>query len=128
MNNQVLIHMNEIALNLVLFAKLDSMTNSSFSVRMQKSLQVKGHGEKFADLVITVNRGKSNECIYLIELKYLTKTQVAAKDNESSLQKLKKDASEQVLEYKEAIDFKEKNVKAYLMIFAGSDCIYCKLQ
>ena len=128
MNNQVLIHMNEIALNLVLFAKLDSMTNSSFSVRMQKSLQVKGQGEKFADLVITVNRGKSNECIYLIELKYLTKTQVAAKDNESSLQKLIKEASEQVLEYKEAIDFKEKNVKAYVMIFAGPDCIYCKLQ
>lgn len=128
MNNQVLSHMNEMALNLVLFAKLDSMSNNSLSVRMQKSLQIKGNGEKFADLVITVNRGKSNECIYLIELKYLTKTQVAAKDNESSLQKLIKEASEQVLEYKEAIDFKEKNVKAYVMIFAGPDCIYCKLQ
>ena len=70
--NQVLTHMSEMALNLTLFTKLDSM-DAVFS-EMQKSLRVVGDGEKFADLVITVNVGQENECIYLIELKYVTKT------------------------------------------------------
>jgi len=121
-------HMNEIALNLALFAKLETMKGRNFIVNMQKSIQVKGEGEKFADLVITVNRGKVNECIYLIELKYLTKTEASDKNSENTIKKVIKDASEQVLEYKSAMDFKGKNVKAYAMIFAGPDCIYCKLQ
>ena len=128
MTNQVLMHMNEIALNLALFAKLETMKGRNFIVNMQKSIQVNGEGEKFADLVITVNRGKVNECIYLIELKYLTKTEASDKNSENTIKKVIKDASEQVLEYKSAMDFKGRNVKAYAMIFAGPDCIYCKLQ
>ena len=70
--NQVLTHMSEMALNLTLFTKMDSM-DVVFS-EMQKSLRVVGDGEKFADLVITVNVGQDNECSYLFELKYVTKT------------------------------------------------------
>ncbi|SFK56660.1 hypothetical protein SAMN04487865_11151, partial [Succinivibrio dextrinosolvens] len=36
------------------------------------------------------------------------------------------EASEQVIKYKSALDFKGKNVKAYAMIFAGPDCVYCQ--
>ena len=128
MSNQVLLHMNEMALNLVLYAKLKSLSISGMYVELQKSIQVAGEGEKFADLVITVNKGFSDECIYLIELKYITKTETSGKDNEAKLQKLIKDATEEVLEYRSALDFKEKKVKSFVMVFAGPDCVYCKLQ
>ena len=65
--NQVLTHMSEMALNLTLFTKLDSMRG--VFVEMQKSLRLVGEGEKFADLVITVNEDKINECTYLIEFR-----------------------------------------------------------
>lgn len=117
--NQVLTHMSEMALNLTLFTKLDSM-DVVFS-EMQKSLRVVGDGEKFADLVITVNVGQENECIYLIELKYVTKTDAT----ESKIQNTIKDATEQVQRYKSAIEFKDRQVKAYAMVFVGSDCVYC---
>ena len=128
MSNQVLLHMNEIALNLALYAKLETVKGRNFIINMQKSIQVKGKGEMFADLVITVNRGKVNECIYLIELKYLTKTEASDKNKENSIKKLIKDASDQVLQYRESLDFKDKNVKAYAMVFAGPECVYCELQ
>ena len=128
MTNQVLLHMNEIALNLALFAKLETMKGRNFIVNMQKSLQVKGEGEKYADLVITVNRGKINECIYIIELKYLTKTEARDKNRDSALQRLVNKAAEELTAYKSALEFKGRNVKAYAMVFAGPDCIYCKLQ
>ncbi len=41
---------------------------------MQKSLQVPGEGEKFADLTVTVNDGGSRECVYLFELMYYSLT------------------------------------------------------
>lgn len=128
MNSQVLYHMNEMALNLALFAKLESMDMVNTYVKMQQSVQVPKKGEKFADLVITVNKGTPEECIYLIELKYLTKKQAADKNNENSLRRLIKTAREEVLEYKSALDFKGKNIKAYAMVFAGPDCVYCQLQ
>ena len=126
MSNQVLYHMNEMALNLVLYAKLEEFSKDDFEVRLQKSLRVVGKGEQFADLVITVNKGTSNECIYLIELKYLTKTQVRDKCGESILKSAIKDAIAELTAYKLAIDFKGRNIKAYAMIFAGPDCIYCQ--
>ena len=117
--NQVLSHMSEMALNLVLHAKIDSM----FCVfaEMQKSLRVVGKGEKYADLVITVNDGTEDECIYLIELKYAAKKEAT----EAKVASLKKEATEQVQMYKNAIEFRDKTVKAYAMIFAGSECVYC---
>ena len=127
MSNQVLYHMNEIALNLVLYAKLEELSKDDFEVRLQKSLRVVGEGEKFADLVVTVNKGTSNECIYLIELKYLTKTEASDKNSESSLKRAIKDATDEVLNYKSALDFKGKNVKAFAMVFAGPDCVYCQM-
>ncbi len=127
MSNQVLYHMNEIALNLVLYAKLEELSKDDFEVRLQKSLRVVGEGEKFADLVVTVNKGTSNECIYLIELKYLTKTEASDKNSERTLKRAIKDATDEVLNYKSALDFKGKNVKAFAMVFAGPDCVYCQM-
>lgn len=117
--NQVLTHMSEMALNLTLFTKLDSM-DAVFS-EMQKSLRVVGDGEKFADLVITVNVGQDNECVYLFELKYATKTEAT----EAKIKTLIKDATEQVLRYKSALEFRDRQIKAYAMVFAGSDCVHC---
>ncbi len=117
--NQVLTHMSEMALNLTLFTKLNSM-DTVFS-EMQKSLQVSRDAEKFADLVITVNSGRDNECIYLFELKYITKSDAT----ESKIQKTVKEATDQVQRYKSALDFRDRQVKAYAMIFVGSDCVYC---
>ena len=95
---------------------------------LQKPLQIPGKGEKFADLVITVNKNDDNECIYLIELKYLTKTATSAKGYKQNLEKLINDAAQQVSEYKTAIEFQNKNIKAYVMIFAGPECVYCQMQ
>ena len=128
MSNQVLVHMKEMALNLVLYAKLEEFSKDDFEVRLQKSLRVAGEGEKFADLVVTVNKGTSNECIYLIELKYLTRTEASDHSGENTLKNAIFEASEQVLKYKSALDFKGKNVKAYAMVFAGPDCVYCEQQ
>ena len=66
--NQVLTHMSEMALNLTLYTKLESM--DGIFAEMQKSLRIVADGEKYADLVITVNEDQDNECVYLIELKY----------------------------------------------------------
>ena len=120
--NQVLTHMSEMALNLTLYTKLKSIRG--ILVEMQKSLRIVAAGEKFADLVVTVNKGESNECVYLIELKYATKTDAT----ESRIQNLIKEASEQVLKYRSALEFRNRQIKAYAMVFAGSNCVYCKKQ
>ena len=117
--NHVLTHMSEMALNLTLYTKLKSLRG--IFVEMQKSLRVVGKGEKFADLVITVNKGKSNQCIYLMELKYLAKTDAG----EAKIRNTIKDATDQVQRYKSAIEFRDKHVKAYAMVFVGSECVYC---
>ena len=117
--NQVLTHMSEMALNLVLHTKLSSVRG--VVAELQKPLRVPGKGEKFADLVLTINRGKRNECIYLIELKYAAKKDAT----EARIESLKKEAIEQVGTYKSALEFKDKNVMAYAMIFSGSECVYC---
>lgn len=77
--------MNEMGLNLVLFAKLEIMAIINTYVKMQQSVQVLKDGERFPDLVITVNKGLPDECIYLIELKYLTKTEARDKSSDSAL-------------------------------------------
>ena len=120
--NQVLTHMSEMALNLTLYTKLKSIRG--ILVEMQKSLRIVAAGEKFADLVVTVNKGESNECVYLIELKYATKTDAT----ESRIQNLIKEASEQVLKYRSALEFRNRQIKAYAMVFAGSNCVYCRKQ
>ena len=126
MNNQVLSHMSEMALNLALFAKLETMQVVSTYVKMQQSVQVPKVGERFPDLVITVNKGLPDECIYILELKYLKKAEVRDKNSKSSFKSVIKDAAEELTAYKSAIDFKGKNLKAYAMVFAGPDCVYCQ--
>ena len=120
--NQVLTHMSEMALNLTLYTKLKSIRG--ILVEMQKSLRIVADGEKFADLVVTVNKRESNECVYLIELKYAAKTDAT----ESRIQNLIKEASEQVLKYRSAMEFRNRQIKAYAMVFAGSNCVYCRKQ
>ena len=120
--NQVLTHMSEMALNLTLYTKLKSIRG--ILVEMQKSLRIVADGEKFADLVVTVNKRESNECVYLIELKYAAKNDAT----ESRIQNLIKEASEQVLKYRSAMEFRNRQIKAYAMVFAGSNCVYCKKQ
>ena len=51
--NQVLTHMSEMALNLTLYTKLKSLRG--IMVKMQKSLRIVGKGEKYADLLISLN-------------------------------------------------------------------------
>ena len=120
--NQVLTHMSEMALNLTLYTKLESM--DGIFAEMQKSLRIVADGEKYADLVITVNEDQDNECVYLIELKYAAKTDAT----ESRIQNLIKEASEQVLKYRSALEFRNRQIKAYAMVFAGSNCVYCRKQ
>ncbi len=120
--NQVLTHMSEMALNLTLYTKLKSIRG--ILVEMQKSLRIVADGEKYADLVITVNEDQDNECAYLIELKYAAKNDAT----ESRIQNLIKEASEQVLKYRSALEFRNRQIKAYAMVFAGSNCVYCKKQ
>ena len=117
--NQVLTHMSEKALNLTLYTKLKSLRG--IMVEMQKSLRIVGKGEKFADLLITVNKGKSNECTYLVELKYVTRTDAT----EAKIQNTVKDATEQVQRYKSAMEFRDRRVLAYAMVFVGSECVFC---
>ena len=120
--NQVLTHMSEMALNLTLYTKLESM--DGIFAEMQKSLRIVADGEKYADLVVTVNKRESNECVYLIELKYAAKNDAT----ESRIQNLIKEASEQVLKYRSALEFRNRQIKAYAMVFAGSNCVYCRKQ
>ena len=117
--NQVLSHMSEMALNLVLHAKLGSMRG--IIAELQKSLRIAGKCEKYADLVITVNKAKSNESIYLVELKYAAKKDAT----EAKIESLKKEAFEQVNTYRNALEFRGRTVKAYAMVFSGSECVYC---
>ena len=117
--NKVLTHMSEMALNLTLFVKLNSL--DTVLSEMQKSLRIVGDGEKFADLVVTVNEGQDNECIYLFELKYITK----ADASESNIQSAVNKATDQVLNYKSALEFRDRQIKAYAMVFVGSRCVYC---
>ena len=56
--NQVLTHMSAMALNLALYGKLNSLIRD---VKLQMPLRVPGKGEKFADLVITVNEETEEE-------------------------------------------------------------------
>ena len=117
-SNQVLSHMSEMALNLVLHAKLSQILGKA--AELQKPLHVVAKGEKYADLVVTVNIGKSNECIYVIELKYSSKKDAT----EGNITKLKNEAAEQTKTYSSAIEFKGKMVKAYSMIFVGPECVF----
>ncbi|MBQ8706490.1 MAG: AAA family ATPase [Succinivibrionaceae bacterium] len=117
--SQVLAHMSEMALNLLLYAKLDSM--DEVSVELQKSLRVVGKGEKFADLVIAANEGQSDECVYIIELKYAAKGDIS----EAKLAKLREEAADQVSDYRSALEFRDKLVKSFVMIFSGCQCVYC---
>ena len=68
-----------------------------------------------------MNVGQDNECTYLFELKYTTKTDAT----EAKIKTLIKDATDQVQRYKSALEFRDREVKAYAMVFAGSECVHC---
>ncbi len=114
--------MSEMALNLVLYAKLSSLRE--VVAELQKSLRVPGQGANFADLVITVNKGKSSECVYLIELKYIPKNDATA----ATISRRAQEAAGQVQTYRNALEFRGKMVKPCVMVFAGSECVHCAIQ
>ena len=125
--------LNEMSVNLVLSAKLKTI--AGIYVEFQKPLHISGECEKFADLAVTVNAAKDNECVYLFELKYRTKKESREEekkkprtDPEKSLESIKKNAAKQVLLYRSAREFRDKEVKAYIMIFEGPKCVCCELQ
>ena len=116
LTSHVLTNMSEMALNIALYSKLSFIRG--LNVEMQKPLRIVGDGEKFADLVITVNRKRADERIYLIELKYLAKGQAT----DERIEKLATDGAKQALKYRSAIDFRDKTVRAYVMVFVGPAC------
>ena len=59
-----------------------------------------------------------------LELKYITKKDATKAKIEATIN----EATEQVNTYKRAIEFKDKTVKAYAMVFTGSECVYCGAQ
>ncbi len=120
--SQVLAHMSEMALNLVLYVKLSSLRE--VVAELQKSLRVPGQGANFADLVITVNKGKSSECVYLIELKYIPKNDATA----ATISRRAQEAAGQVQTYRNALEFRGKMVKPCAMVFAGAECVHCAIQ
>ena len=106
---------------------------------MQKPLRIPainstGEGEPMADLVVTVNRGKSNECVYLFKLRHLPEISDTDKregnenNYESELRRLKRESENKALMYCSALDFSGKQIKAYVMIFQGPKCILCEKQ
>ncbi len=117
--SQVLTHMSEMALNLVLHAKLSTVRG--IYAEIQKSIRVPGEGECYADLVITVNKGKSSECIYLVELKYAAKSRATS----AFIEELKNEAVRQLTGYRTALEFRDRQIRSYAMVFAGSVCVYC---
>jgi hypothetical protein len=120
--NQVLSKLNEMGINITLYSKISDILKFldvyNVKIKLQNSLQVKTQGQNFADLQINVG----DDDIYLIELKYITKKDAT----DSKINADIKEATDQVLKYKSALDFKDKNVKAYPMIFVGPNCVYCK--
>ena len=62
----------------------------------------------------------------LSSLSIWQKTEARDKSSDSALQRLVNKATEELTAYKSAIDFKGRNIKAYAMIIAGPDCIYCQ--
>ena len=106
--------MREMALRLALGAKLSS-ARGCFA-EMKKSLSIADDGERFADLVIAANKGKSVGCVYLAELKYLHK-------GKSSDKKPKRMAtSSRTLRYKTSPDFAGRPVNAPVRIFEVPLC------
>lgn len=135
--NPILTHRNEKALNLTLYAKLSQ--TRGIQAKMQKPLRIPainstGEDEPMADLVVTVNRGKSNECVYLFKLRHLPEISDTDKregnenNYESELRRLKRESENKALMYCSALDFSGKQIKSYVMIFQGPKCILCEKQ
>jgi hypothetical protein len=57
----------------------------------------------------------------------MTKKEAGEKGGETRLERLRRDASEQVKMYRRAMIFKNKRVRGYVMIFAGPKCVCCEL-
>ena len=57
----------------------------------------------------------------------MTKKEAGEKGGETRLERLRRDASEQVKMYRRAMIFKNKRVRWYVMIFAGPKCVCCEL-
>ena len=46
----------------------------------------------------------------------------------AKIESLKREAFEQLNTYRNALEFRGRMVKAYAMVFSGSECVYCGQQ
>ena len=117
LTNQHLFRMTESELVAILKTKLESVKEIIF--KDEFAIQVPGVGEKFIDLYI---ENKSQKSIYILEFKYISKS--AFEKNSKLIEQKKKEAEQQLKIYKQATIFKNKEVKAYSLIFMDCKCVH----
>ena len=119
LTNQKLIRMSEYEFLDILKTKLESDYNILFEDEF--AIQVPDVGTKLIDLYI---ENKSHKSIYILELKYISKS--AFEKNSKLIEQKKSEAEQSLNIYKQATIFKNKNVKAYSLIFVDSKCVHCE--
>lgn len=116
LSNQHWLRMSEQSLVAIITTKLQSDPN--LLVKDEYSIQIPALGERFIDLFI---KSKKSSAIYIFEFKYCSHTQ--SQREGALLEKLKQQAKEQLLEYRNAIEFKDlPKVYGYALIFEGAKC------
>ena len=117
LTNQHLIRMTESELVAILKTKLENIEEIIFYDEF--AIQVPEVGEKFIDLYI---ENISHKSIYILEFKYISKS--AFEKNSKLIEQKKKEAEQQLKIYKQATIFKNKEVKAYSLIFMDCKCVH----
>ena len=117
LTNQHLFKMSESELVAILKTKLENVKTIIF--KDEFAIQVPEVGEKFIDLYI---ENKSQKSIYILEFKYISKS--AFEKNSKLIEQKKKEAEQQLKIYKQATIFKNKEVKAYSLIFMDCKCVH----
>ena len=117
LTNQHLIRMTESELVAILKTKLES--ENEITLKDEFPIQVPSIGERFIDLYIENEAHKSS---YILEFKYISKS--ALEKNSKLIEQKKNEAKEQLLIYKEATIFKNRDVKAYSIIFMDCKCVH----
>ena len=117
LTNQHLIRMTESELVAILKTKLESENKITF--KDEFPIQVPSIGERFIDLYI---ENKAYNSSYILEFKYISKA--ALQKNPKLIEQKKNEAKEQLLIYKQATIFKNRDVRAYSIIFMDCQCVH----
>ena len=118
LTNQHLLKMKEPYLVGILATALEQ--NKYLEVWDEYPIQIPKLGQRFVDLYI---RSKTNNAHFIFEFKYLPKSKYKPRGKE--FLSLKKEAKEQLALYKEATNFKELKLHAYVLIFVDATCVEC---